>query len=343
MQRVFRSGGAFVLGLVALVASASAGTIGSLHAHARDVAAREHAALLGLYALDSRLETARSELATIESRASALRTEQRRARTELGVARKTLSISEHQLGDQVRTLYEHEQPGVLEIVLGASSLDELLTGLDSISRAARATSGVVSEARTARARVALLSRSLARRARMLEGLRAEAAAKVDELGSARAARASYVARLRADGRLTADRIVTLEAQASAAQARARTTTIAAQAVPTVASFVAQPAGAGAADASADPVRPASGNRITVLSTGYSLKGSTATGVPVAPGVVAVDPSVIPLGTRLSIPGYGNGVAADTGPAIQGLRIDLWFPTEAAARAWGWRTVTIVLH
>jgi 3D (Asp-Asp-Asp) domain-containing protein len=74
-----------------------------------------------------------------------------------------------------------------------------------------------------------------------------------------------------------------------------------------------------------------------------MAGRTATGLPVGPGIVAVDPGVIPLGTRLSIPGYGEGVAADTGGAVQGLTIDLWFPTLAEARAWGRRTVTITLH
>ena len=59
--------------------------------------------------------------------------------------------------------------------------------------------------------------------------------------------------------------------------------------------------------------------------------------------VAVDPNVIPLGTRLSIPGYGEGVAADVGGAVQGATIDLWFPTQAEARAWGRRAVTITLH
>jgi 3D (Asp-Asp-Asp) domain-containing protein len=58
--------------------------------------------------------------------------------------------------------------------------------------------------------------------------------------------------------------------------------------------------------------------------------------------VAVDPSVIPLGSRLGIPGYGLGVAADTGGAIQGARIDLWFPTVAQAHAWGSRVVTITV-
>jgi 3D (Asp-Asp-Asp) domain-containing protein len=64
---------------------------------------------------------------------------------------------------------------------------------------------------------------------------------------------------------------------------------------------------------------------------------------VAYGIVAVDPSVIPLGMRMTVPGYGEGVAADTGGAVRGARIDLWFATRAEALAWGMRTVTITLH
>jgi 3D (Asp-Asp-Asp) domain-containing protein len=74
-----------------------------------------------------------------------------------------------------------------------------------------------------------------------------------------------------------------------------------------------------------------------------MSGHTATGVPTGWGVVAVDPSVIPLGTHMTIPGYGSGVAADTGSAIRGATIDLWFPTVAQAEAWGRRTVTISLR
>ena len=55
----------------------------------------------------------------------------------------------------------------------------------------------------------------------------------------------------------------------------------------------------------------------MTASGYALHGTTATGVPVGWGVVAVDPSVIPLGTRMTIPGYGEGVASDTGGAVQG--------------------------
>ena len=92
-----------------------------------------------------------------------------------------------------------------------------------------------------------------------------------------------------------------------------------------------------------PVPASDGRTLTVSSTGYSLPGHTSSGIPVGWGVVAVDPTVIPLGTRLTIPGYGDGVAADTGSAVRGADIDLWFPTLAQARAWGRRTITITLH
>ncbi|HEU4759757.1 MAG TPA: G5 domain-containing protein [Dehalococcoidia bacterium] len=69
--------------------------------------------------------------------------------------------------------------------------------------------------------------------------------------------------------------------------------------------------------------------INVYATWYTAAsaggfGRTATGIPVAKGVVAVDPRVIPLGTWLYIPGYGYGLAADTGGAIRGNIIDLGY-------------------
>ena len=91
-----------------------------------------------------------------------------------------------------------------------------------------------------------------------------------------------------------------------------------------------------------PRLPSTG-RLTVVALGYSIAGSTASGLPAGPGTVAVDATVIPLGTVLTIPGYGRGVAADTGGAIRGAVIDLWFPTVEQARAWGRRVVTIEVH
>ena len=84
-------------------------------------------------------------------------------------------------------------------------------------------------------------------------------------------------------------------------------------------------------------------RLKVDAVAYHLPGKTALGVPVRKGVVAVDPTLIPLGTKLHIPGYGRALAADVGSAIKGRIIDLWFPSTEQARAWGRRTVTITIY
>ena len=90
--------------------------------------------------------------------------------------------------------------------------------------------------------------------------------------------------------------------------------------------------------------------IDVTASGYSSDGAdaycpgyiTATGINLyeQPNVIAVNPSVIPLGTRVSIPGLGEYIAGDTGGAIGGSRIDIHFPTIAAALEWGMRNITI---
>lgn len=76
------------------------------------------------------------------------------------------------------------------------------------------------------------------------------------------------------------------------------------------------------------------------STGRYADGLTATGMRAGHGVVAVDPRVIPLGTRLYIPGYGMAIAGDVGSAIKGNRIDLGFNTLREALHFGRRTVTV---
>jgi 3D (Asp-Asp-Asp) domain-containing protein len=76
--------------------------------------------------------------------------------------------------------------------------------------------------------------------------------------------------------------------------------------------------------------------------GGSKSGRTATGMMAGKGVVAVDPRVIPLGTRLYIEGYGYAIAGDTGGAIKGNRIDLGFNTYREAVRFGRRTVTVYI-
>lgn len=78
------------------------------------------------------------------------------------------------------------------------------------------------------------------------------------------------------------------------------------------------------------------------STGKYATGYTYLGMKAGYGVVAVDPRVIPLRSRLYIEGYGFAVAGDIGGAIKGNRIDLCFDTVAEANRWGVRKVKVYI-
>jgi 3D (Asp-Asp-Asp) domain-containing protein/peptidoglycan hydrolase CwlO-like protein len=368
-----------VLGVPA-TGPAQAPGVGALKQKSEALAAESRQAVLDLYALESRLRQARSDLARIDARAAALEARLASARRRYRAAQRTLIVAQRRLGLQLRLLYEHDQPDPIAVILGATSLNDAIDGLESIHRTAHATDSVIAEARTARARIERVRAGLTAQAAATRDARARAAATAEGLAQARAERTAYLERLRREQALTAAQIADLEQRAREAEARARELTKQAAAAAaeapstTTASPDAAPATTGAAvtttgaDTTTDspgpstpppapvesvaggdsppptsaPAPPRPGGTMTVYATGYCLRGTTATGLPVGPGIVAVDPTVIPLGTRMTIPGYGEGVAADTGGEIKGRRIDVWIASCAKAAAFG-RTVTITFH
>ncbi|WP_449241028.1 ubiquitin-like domain-containing protein [Desulfoscipio gibsoniae] len=81
----------------------------------------------------------------------------------------------------------------------------------------------------------------------------------------------------------------------------------------------------------------------MVATAYSHTGNnTSTGISPHVGVVAVDPSVIPMGSRLYVEGYGYGRAMDKGRSIKGSRIDVFLESHSQAVSWGRRTVKVYL-
>lgn|SRR5690606_31912257 len=91
--------------------------------------------------------------------------------------------------------------------------------------------------------------------------------------------------------------------------------------------------------------------LTVTATAYTIEsaggsGITKTGINLNENpnakVIAVDPNVIPLHSKVYVEGYGYAIAGDTGGAIKGNKIDLYVPSEKEAFDWGVRTVKVTI-
>lgn len=280
------------------------------------LAGQADAAWLSSVSLSTRLEQTRAALVRFQARTQSISARREEAQHSLRLARRTLKASQAALATRVRALYEQGDTDPMAVLVGATSVDDAINRIESLHRMASQDHAVIVEAKAAKTRLVAAAQRLASQEAQARETEAATAATVAALDAARQEQEARYASLAEQRRSNSSRISTLDAQAR--------------------ELAAVPAGA-------IPAPSGGGRTLTVLATGYSLSGHTSTGVPVGYGIVAVDPGTIPLGTHMTIPGYGEGVAADTGGAVAGAHIDLWFPTRAEALAWGSRTVTVTLH
>jgi 3D (Asp-Asp-Asp) domain-containing protein len=342
---------ALAAGLLAPAGGADAGTRAErLRERGAALARAEHRALLELYAAEATLGRAQAGLSDAESLLSALAREQAAARRRTAVVHRSLATSHRRVAALLRALYVNGEADPIAVVLGASSLDEMLAGIDGLQRATAQSRRLVREAEEHARLLAGLQARLASRRTVLEAARAAAARAARRLGDAAGERRATLASIRSRGALTTRRLAELQSQARAAE-RASTRISREAVAPAAAPVAADGVSGGAADetiAAAPPVPSAGAPRggtlaLVVDAVAYHLPGHTASGLPVGHGIVAVDPAVIPLGTRMFVPGYGPAIAADVGSAVRGNIIDLWMPSRAAALGWGRRTVTITIY
>jgi peptidoglycan DL-endopeptidase CwlO len=295
--------------------------------------------VLDLYSIDERLAGAQSRLVALQAQTKALRQQKADLGRELHLARLDTRLSQHRLASRIRFIYEQGTASSLDILMGSSSIDDALTRLDDYNRVTQSDADVIGQVKSASHRLRRLRVELAGRVQALEATTAAALSAVGQLTALRADQSSYITGLESRRSLDAQKIVQITAQAHAAVVRSVTL------VPAAATLTSTAASESPAlpPVGALSVAASGARTLTVSATAYDLQGHTATGLPVGWGIVAVDPSVIPLGTHMMIPGYGEAVAADTGGAVVGDTIDIWFPSAAQADAWGRRTVTIDLN
>jgi len=305
--------------------------VASLRAHDAQIEARSRSAVLSLYALDHRLAVANAQLQNLHQRAQSLESARRVLQLQIRIARHSSAIAQRSLAQRLRALYEEGDVEPIEILLGSKNLDDAMTNLDNLSRMSQQGEDDLAALKSAKAQLATAASNLARQEAELAAATRAARASAAALAQTRAQRSAYINSLAAQHRLTRGAIASALASARAAQARGVTVVTESAPVSEAAPPVVQTNAVTA------------GRAITVVATGYALGGRTSTGLPVGWGVAAVDPSVIPLGTHMTVPGYGEAVAADVGGAVRGAVVDLWFPSIAQANAWGRRSVTIILH
>ncbi len=331
-----------------------------------NAAATEDEIVLELFALESAFVRASKRVKELNAQSERVRDATDIARDETQIARRALDAAEENLADSIRRLYVSDGVDSLDVFIGASSIQDAIDGLGALERTASYDDRLLDQ--VAGAREAAIERrdELRRKQRRVDEVAADATIARRSLAATRAARAAYLSQLRRELSIGRRQVAGLRRRAVEAEARAAELAAqaeaeaAAQAAASAASAAPPPAapapspgappepgpatGPGPQPAPPPPpLGPGAGSRMTVVATAYALTGTTATGLQTRPGIVAVDPRVIPLGSKMFIPGYGEGIAADTGAAVKGAIIDVWLPTVEEALIWGRRTVTITFR
>lgn len=246
----------------------------------------------------------------------------------------------------------------LSVILGSSSVSDLISSMDSLSIVMKYDNKLVAQLQEQKDIITNEKKDLDEKNNKLTALKANNESILSNLNND----------IRQQNKLLADansRENDLIAQQKAREAAEQAAKIAAeQAAKAAAAEQAQLAAEQAANNSKQiasnpvnstsspvainrgtPVTMNSSNVLLMEATAYSDNGYTASGDkttrnPNGYSTIAVDPRVIPLGSKLYIEGYGYAIASDTGGAIQGNIIDLFVPTDAEARSWGRRTVAV---
>jgi len=323
------------IALPAAVSGAPGGRRASLSAQRTQLERRSHNALLELYSIETRLERAKARVAQLDAQKAQLERESASVRTGLRLARHAIAAAQRSLGERARAIYESADTNdPIAILLGAQSIDDAVSRIETIRRIADQQKLILRRSQKTQARLSRLKTDLARQKAELDRLRGAAQASVQSLEDARAARSDTIHRLSSQKALTNRQLANLSTQATHAATKSLETESQTTATQTTTTS------GGTSTSTGGSVKK--GQRLTVSATCYCLTGPTASGLPVGPGIMATDPTVIPLGTRANVPGYGNAVAADTGSAVKGLTIDLWVADCKKASAYGRQTLTITI-
>ena len=281
--------------------------------------------------------------------------------------------------DQLQAMQKNEiNQNIIVSLLSAESFTDLLSKMVAVARLTGASEERIIEAQNEKEKLDTLQEELVAHKKTLDAKETETVQQKEQLDSKVAnlrtnltnnekqlaeltaqeenIRAEMAAKEAAAKEAAAKEAAAKEAAAKAAAEQAATTKVAtkeAKNVQVSTAAVKQPEKSNSnttqTQSAPAPKQESSsaGSWMSVQATGYStqqpgLSTHTATGIDlrVNPRVIAVDPSVIPLGSLVEVQGLGVYIAGDTGGAIKGRIIDIHYSSVSQALSWGRRNVNI---
>lgn len=265
--------------------------------------------------LDSEINGLTSRLGQLEAKSESLMAKISNTNDQIAAKRKRLADKRRALGQRARNIYVNGKSNTITMLLKSNGVSDFIQRTEYLHKVNQRDTELIS---TVRRDAALLEASvsdLKQSRKQVDSLAAELRSRKDRLVKSKAEKQQVLAR--AGAQATAVQSQSGKVESKMSQVNATTTVTGKH----------------------------TGRYMMMVATGYSpqepgLTDSTASGLKAQHGVVAVDPSVIPLGTRLYVEGYGSAIAGDTGSAIKGNRIDLCFDTLAECNAYGNHTVRV---
>ena len=283
--------------------------------------------------LDSEINACKSTISQLQSKSEALGARIQALGPQIAQNQSRLSAKRKALSARARSMYVNGRYNTLEMLVTSKGVNDFFERKDMLAQVAAKDAQLIGEVKTQAAQLQASMTELKQSKKEVDQAVAERVccpAPKDQAGAEATSRQQRLESARA------------EKSALIAKAGAQSSAVVAQSN-TVESKISQinPPSSGQTIVTGRPT----GNVMIMVASGYSpqepgLDDHTASGMKAQHGVVAVDPRVIPLGTRLNVEGYGNCIAGDTGSAIKGNRIDLCFDTLAECNAYGMRKVRV---
>lgn len=303
--------------------------VGDLEARSAELNNSYDQALQELVAIDTEVQRREGEIEAVRQRSSDTEAAIQAQEQHLDDLQQELQERQGVLEKRLTSAYKNDDMGYLEVVMGAGDFSDFLNRVDMVNKIAEEDEKLIDSYRDTKASLEKELADLAAKREELVTIETDLRNAEQQMLDSQAEQQAYISSL--EGQMAANAGQLEQLRAEAAQIEANMYNI-----------QNQSGGSSSGGGGGYNPPPSGGSSISVTATAYCLTGRTATGMPAGPGVIAVDPGVIPLGSQVYVSGYGNAIAADTGGAIRGNKIDVWLPC-GDAYAWGVRTVTVTIY